>query len=256
MQTLIRSAAALAVGLIALATMAATGLAQSAFDDAQKAEIENIIKDYLAANPEVVRDALIELEKRQAAAQLAERAKAVAANEDRLLNSPRQVVLGNPDGDVTLVEFFDYNCGFCKRALSDMLELIEADPNLRIVLKEFPVLGRESLEVAQVAIAVAQQDADYMNFHRQLLTKRGRADKARAMEVAKSMGLDMDKLEADMKAENVAETISEVYELANALGIGGTPAYVVGNEVIDGAVGFPTLHEKIAAVRKCGATVC
>ena len=256
MQHFIRPAIALVVGLVALVTMAATGIAQSTFDDAQKTEIEKIIHDYLIANPEVVRDALIELEKRQAVAQLAERAHAIVQHKDRIFNSPRQVVLGNPDGDVTLVEFFDYNCGYCKRALSDMLDLIKGDPNLRIVLKEFPVLGRESIEAAQVAVAVAQQNVDYLDFHQQLLSKRGRADKARALEIAASVGADMEKLAADMKAENVADTISEVYELATALGIGGTPAYVVGNEVVDGAVGLATLKEKIAAVRKCGTTVC
>ena len=240
-----------------VALLAAPGPARAAdtFTGEQIEAVQTIIRDYLMQNPEVLRDALVELERRQAAEEDERRAKAIAENKDKLLNSEYQVVLGNPDGDVTLIEFFDYNCGYCKRALSDMMDLIKTDPKLRIVLKEFPVLGRESIEAAQVAIAVAEQNR-YLDFHQKLMTSKGRNGREQALAAAAELGLDMDKLKADMESDKVADTISEVYALSNALAINGTPAYIIGDEIIEGAIGFAGLKEKIAAMRQCGETSC
>ena len=255
MKQLVRLVMVLVLGLCAFAATTVPNLAEETMTEARKAEIEKIVRDYLIANPEVIREALIALEKKQAAAQQSERSETIARNRDKIFNSRFQVVVGNPDGDVTLVEFFDYNCPYCKRALSDMMDLVKGDPKLRVVLKEFPVLGRGSIEAAQVAIAVAKQ-GKYLEFHKKLLSQRGRADKARALEVARSLDIDMDKLKADMETDLASDTISEVYALANSLGIGGTPAYVIGDEVVEGAVGFATLKEKIDAVRQCGMATC
>ncbi|MEZ5840885.1 MAG: DsbA family protein [Hyphomicrobiales bacterium] len=254
------------MNLARLATFAAFGLAllaapvmpraADAFDADQKAAIGEIVRDYIVRNPEVIEEALRELDKRHAEAERKARAAAVAENRQTLLNSPNHVVLGNPDGDVTLVEFFDYNCGYCKRALADLVDLVNTDSKLRVVLKEFPVLGRESIEAAQVAIAVAQQ-GKYFEFHQAMLSDKAvRPNKARAMNVAEGLGVDMTKLKADMESDVVADTISEVYDLSNRLGINGTPAYVIGDEIIEGAVGFATLKDKIGAMRKCGDTSC
>ena len=155
-----------------------------------------------------------------------------------MLNSARQVTVGNPDGDVTLVEFFDYNCGYCKRALGDMLEMMKADPKLRVVLKEFPVLGKGSAEAAQVAIAVRMQDTDgskYLGFHRALLGARGPSDRRSALAAAAEAGLDVARLESDMVSDEVRLTMEENMRLARALGISATPSYVIGDDVVIGA---------------------
>jgi protein-disulfide isomerase len=169
------------------------------------------------------------------------------------------VTLGNPQGDVAVVEFFDYNCSYCKRAMTDMVELIKGDGKLKFVLKEFPVLGDGSVQAAQVAAAVRMQDKTggkkYLEFHQKLLSGRGPADKARALAVAKEIGLDVARIEKDMASDEVKATLEESFKLAEALGLNGTPSYVVGNDVVVGAVGFNTLKEKINSAR-CGKPTC
>jgi len=222
------------------------------FSEPQRTEIEKIIKDYLLAHPEVLQEAMSELEKKQQVAEAEKARSAIKNHSDALFNSPRQVVLGNPQGDVTFVEFFDYNCGYCKRALTDMTTLLGNDPKLKVVLKEFPVLGPGSVEAAQVAVAVRMQDKTgkkYLEFHQKLLGGRGQADKARALAAAKDVGLDVARLEKDMKSDEVSKTIEESMKLAEALGLNGTPSYVIGSDVVIGAVGLPALTQKIQAAR-------
>jgi protein-disulfide isomerase len=181
--------------------------------------------------------------------------EAIASNAALLFSSPHQVTLGNPHGDVTLVEFFDYSCGFCKRALPDMLTLIKDDPNLKIVLKELPILGSGSAEAARIAIAVRMQDAEgqkYLAFHQELLGGAGRASKEKALAAAKDQGLDMVRLEQDAASDEVGATLSEDVKLAGAMGINGTPGYVVGDKVVLGAVGIAALKERIEAARGHG----
>jgi protein-disulfide isomerase len=241
-------AAAVSLGLAG----AAPAVAQS-FSADQREEIGKIIKDYLLTHPEVMQDVMAELEKRQQSADAEKHRAAVVENKTTLFSSPHQVVLGNPQGNVTMVEFFDYNCGFCKRAMTDMLDLIKTDNNLKFVLKEFPVLGEGSVEAARVAVAARMQDANgkkYIEFHQKLLGSRGGADKMRALAVAKEVGFDMPRLERDMGSDEVKKTIEENMKLAEALGVNGTPSYVVGEEVVIGAVGLDTLREKISAERK------
>jgi protein-disulfide isomerase len=169
------------------------------------------------------------------------------------------VTLGNPQGDVTVVEFFDYNCSYCKRAMSDMLDLIKDDGKLKFVLKEFPVLGEGSIQAAQVAAAVRMQDntggKKYLEFHQKLLGGRGQADRTRALAVAKDIGLDVARIEKDMASDEVKATIEENFKLAEALGLNGTPSYVVGSDVVVGAVGINTLREKVNGAR-CGKPTC
>src|SRR5207302_10173259 len=144
--------------------------------------------------------AINELEKKQVAADAEKNTTAVKDNAQLIFSSPRQVTIGNPQGDVTMVEFFDYNCGYCKRAMADMFDLMKDDPKLKVVLKEFPVLGEGSMQAAQVAVAVRMQDKTgkkYLDFHTKLLSGRGPADKTRALAVAKEIGLDMARLDKD-----------------------------------------------------------
>jgi protein-disulfide isomerase len=245
-------------GLTALAAVALLALApaQAQISDAQRGEIERIIKDYLLRNPEVLQEAIAELDKKQAAAESEKHKAAVKANAKLLFSSTRQVTLGNLQGDVTMVEFFDYNCGYCKRALTDMMELMKADPKLKVVLKEFPVLGPASVEAAQVATAVRMQDRTgkkYLDFHTKLLTGRGQVDRARAVAAAKEAGLDMARLEKDMASDEVRASLAESMELAEKLGLNGTPSYVIGPDVVIGAVGAAALKQKVEAARACAA---
>ena len=226
------------------------------FSPAQRRSIETIVHNYLIAHPEVLQEAMAELEKRQTAAELEKHKAAVKQNAQQLFSSPRQVVLGNPDGNVTFVEFFDYNCGYCKHAMSDMLTLLKDDSKLKVVLKEFPVLGPGSVEAARVAVAVRMQDPKkYLAFHTKLLGGRGHADGARALAVAKELGLDMDRLQKDIKGPEVEKTLKQDFKLAEALGLNGTPSYVIGDSVIVGAIGLKGLQEKVNTAR-CGKATC
>jgi len=238
---------------LSLALPAALPAQAQSFSADQREEIGHIVKDYLVAHPEVIQDVMAELEKRQQSAEAEKHRAAVVENKATIFTSPHQVVLGNPQGNVTMVEFFDYNCGFCKRALGDMLDLIKSDSNLKFVLKEFPVLGEGSVEAARVAVAARMQDTTgkkYIEFHQKLLGSRGAADKMRALAVAKEVGFDMARIEKDMGSDEVKKTIEENMKLAEALGVNGTPSYVVGEEVVVGAVGIDALREKINAERK------
>ena len=222
-------------------------------------EIERIVKDYLIKNPDVLRDALAEMIKRRVpavansgSARKPEQTAAIQRNAKLLFNSNRQLVLGNPHGNVTMVEFFDYNCGFCKRALADTLTLLKDDPDLRVVLKEFPILGPGSLEAARVSIAVRMQDPSgvkYFEFHRRLLTGIGRADKTSALAIARDIGLDVTQIERDLSSDEVRASLEENITLARAIGINGTPGYVIGNAIVPGAVGAARLKENIALAR-------
>ena len=252
-----------------------------------RSEIEAIVKDYLATHPdevgeiaktymvkhpEAVGEILAEVLKRRSAAKSSagtgaapaasppaargappvDRSAAVASNAAALFSSPHQVVLGNPDGDVTLVEFFDYSCGFCKRALPDMTALLKDDPKLKIVLKEFPILGPGSVTAARVAIAARMQDPGgqkYLAFHQELLGENGPATEDKALAAAKDQGFDLIRLKQDMASEEVAATLSEDTKLASALGITGTPGYVIGKNVVLGAVGLATLKGRIDTAR-------
>jgi protein-disulfide isomerase len=248
MTSLSRLLAALVMAVCVFATGAA--LAQG-FTPQQRSEIEAIIRDYFVKHPEMI-------EELQALAQTEKQKKIISDNKQALFESPRHVTLGNPKGDVTMVEFFDYNCGFCKRALDDMMTLIKDNPNLRVVLKEMPVLSQGSMEAAQVAVAVALQDKSgkrYLDFHQKLLTGRGQVDKARALAVAKEVGADMAKIEKDMGGGEVKAALQESFALAEALGFQGTPSYVIGNEAVVGAVGVKELQAKINNAR-CGKATC
>jgi protein-disulfide isomerase len=248
-----------AAGIAALLAFAAPQLLRAAeFSTPQRGEIESIVREYLIAHPEVLQESMAELDKRQTAAETEKHKAAVQQYSKAIFASPRQVNLGNPDGNVTFVEFFDYNCGYCKRAMSDMLTLIKDDPKLKVVLKEFPVLGPGSVEAAQVAVAVRMQDKTgkkYLEFHQKLLGGRGQADKAHALAAAKDVGLDMGRIEKDMASPEVQATLEENLKVAEALGLNGTPSYVIGSDVVVGAVGLPALQEKINNSR-CGKATC
>ena len=210
-------------------------------------QIEKIVREYLLREPEVIYRALEELQRRQAEAAAARQRAAIAANEGKLLDDPMSPVGGTPDGDVTLVEFFDYRCAYCRRVVSTMRALLDEDRGLRVVFKELPVLGPDSVRAAQAALA-ARKQARYVPFHFALMA----ADDLSPMGIrnlAKTVGLDSDRLERDMAAPEVRAAIEANYALANELGIEGTPAFVSGNHLIPGAIDKARLAQLIAEAR-------
>lgn len=250
-------ATAAALALVAGSLVAAPVRAQS-FNDAQKSEIGKIVHEYLVKNPEVLREAINELEKRQKAEETAQRETAIETVRSQIFDSKHQVVIGNPEGKITLVEFFDYNCGYCKKVLGDISKLAKENPDLRIVLRDFPVLGQGSVEAAQVAMATAKQlqGEKFWGFHQKLLGGRSQAGKEQALAAARDAGVDMGKLEKDMKSPDIRAGYEEVMQVADKLALTGTPSWVVGKEVIVGAIGYAELNGKIANYRKCGKTSC
>jgi protein-disulfide isomerase len=226
------------------------GLAAAAQADEPKlpaAEVEKIVRDYLLREPEVVYEALQELQRRQAAAAEARQREAIAANQSQLLDAAHDPVGGNPDGDVTLVEFFDYRCAYCRRVVPSMQALLDEDRDLRVVFKELPVLGPDSVRAARAALASRKQDG-YVPFHFVLMAADDLSmEGIRA--AAAEVGLDPDRLESDMSAPDVLAAIEANYALANELGIEGTPAFVIGDQLIPGAVEKARLEQLIREAR-------
>jgi len=248
-----------AVALIGALALAPTAQAQNnVFNEQQKQAIGEVVKEYLLKNPEVLTEVISELEKRQAEAQQVAQAGAVKETQQTLLNAPHSYVAGNPSGDVTLVEFFDYNCGYCKKALADVQVMLKSDPKLRVVLKDFPVLGPDSVEASRVALAVGKQlQGDKMlAYHVKLLESRGRINGERAIAVAKEMGVDTAKLQKDIEGPEVRSALQENMALGDKLSLTGTPAFIVGEAIIPGAVGAETLKQVVDNVRACGKASC
>jgi protein-disulfide isomerase len=249
---------AIAAGSAWLALSAPVAIAQqSSFTSEETTAIEEIVRNYLIENPEIMREVFAELERRQEAAQQLAREEALRDAQDALFAAD-DVVLGNPEGDVTLVEFFDFNCGFCKRALDDVQRLIDSDPNLRVVVKDFPVLGPGSLEAARIGLAAKKQFNAEQNeaFHVRLMQSRGQVNGERATALAIELGADPTKLQADVNSDAVRDIIAENLDLADRLGLTGTPAWVIGDRVISGAVGTERLAASVANVRQCGSATC
>lgn len=182
---------------------------------------------------------------------------ALAANADQIYDGEGNVVLGNPDGDVTLVELFDYNCSYCRAAVPDMAALIADDPNLKIILKDFPILSDGSLDAARVAILVGRDPAiNYWDFHQKLFSSRGQVGANEALTAAADVGGDRVALMVNMNAADLNDIIQNNFDLATALGVNGTPTYIIGDEIVQGAVGVEALKAKIANLRACDSTIC
>jgi protein-disulfide isomerase len=245
---------------LTLCFLPGVALATENFSDPQKLEIQSIIKSYLLENPEVLRDAINELERREEVAQSLTREKALSESHIQSLldSSPNQAVIGNPQGKVTLIEFFDYNCGYCKKALEDLTRLMKDNPDLKVVLRDLPILSAGSIEAAAIAAAARNQFAGdkFWEFHQKLLLSHGAVGKTQALSVAKELGADMDKLNKDAIAPSVKDGIEETNQLAKSLMMNGTPSYIVGGEVVVGAVGYDQLKSKLDNVRKCGKAAC
>lgn len=213
-----------------------------------RAEVEKIVRDYLMREPEIIYEAIQELQQRRAVAEAERQQQAVEANKAKLFSSDHDPVVGNPKGDVTLVEFFDYHCGYCRGMVPGLKSLIDKDKGLRVVMKEFPVLGPDSLLAARAALA-AEKQGRYKDFHLALMGAK-ELDEASIKAIAGRLGLDVEQLMADMGSESVQRVIDANAQLASQLGISGTPSFVVGGKLIPGAVDIAQLESLIAAERK------
>lgn len=222
-----------------------------------EAKVEEIVRDYLISNPEILVEVQTALEAKREAEQKVAQLETITKASNIIFKASYDGIAGNPEGDVTVVEFFDYNCGFCKRAMADMDAMISADSKVRFVLKEFPILGPDSQKAHVVSMAFRALDPDqYAEFHRRLLNGPGRATEDRAIKIAVELGAEESALREEMKNPEISEAFAETYELANQLAITGTPSYVVGDEVVFGALGREVLTEKVANLRQCQSATC
>jgi len=224
----------------------------------EQVRLEQSVRDYLTKNPEILVDMTTELDKRQATEQAEQQKKAIGDNADAIFRSSASHVAGNPDGDVSVVEFFDYNCGFCRRALPDVVKLVKDDGKVRLVLKELPIFGEDSESASKYALA-ADKQGKYFEMHQKLFSEPGKADKAKALRIANELGLDIDQLEKDAQSDDTKKALAEAKELAQKLNLQGTPLYLIGDRVLPGAPDdlYDQLKANVAEVREKGcATTC
>lgn len=237
----------------------ATPASGAAFTPEQKKSIEQIIREYLVSHPEVLAEVQAQFEQKQEAARAEAMKKAVTDLAPTLFRSTTAPIGGNPKGDVTVVEFFDYNCGYCKRALGDIAKLIDSDKKVKVVFKELPIFGKDSEGAARVAIAARKQNK-YWDVHRGLMDRKGKADEASAMEIAQAAGANMEQLRKDLSSADVKKEMDETKGLAEKMGIQGTPHFFVADRVIPGAPDnlFDVMTQHVAEVRKAGgcAKIC
>jgi protein-disulfide isomerase len=221
-------------------------------------DVETIVREYLLANPELLVEVQKALDAKQKEEQRIAQLAIIRDHKDEIFNSAHDGIVGNPEGKTTIVEFFDYNCGYCKRAIEDMNALTSADPDLRFVLKEFPILGPDSQKASLVSMAFHKlMPEQYGEFHNRLLGSQGRAGEAQAIKIAVALGADEAKLREAMKDPSIQQIFDQTYELANKLAITGTPSYVVGSEVVFGAQGLEVLNQKVAEAKAaCSTTAC
>ena len=246
-----RAAAVPALALCLAAVTPAAAQEQSwpgGFTSDQVQGIEEIVRQYLLDNPDVLVEALTIYQQRQKVAEKERQQQSVGVHRKALLEDPDAPVLGNPKGDVAIVEFFDYRCPYCRRAAENIKKVIEEDGNIRLIMKEFPILGPQSMQAARAALAAANQ-GKYEEFHWTLMLKPGDMSDPHIRTVAREMGLDVERLEADMKSKEIEDMIRRNRGLANALAIRGTPAFVIGNTLVPGPIDLPTLKRLVAAAR-------
>ena len=212
----------------------------------QRKVLEGVIRDYLLKEPIIIRQAIDRLRAQEEAAKKTKAAAALKNNKHNLLYDKSSPVGGNPQGDVTIVQFFDYNCGYCKRAAHNLRAVMKNDPNLRVIFKEFAILGPQSIKASRAALA-AQKQGKYVEFYEGPMA--GKTDEDSVAALAHKLKMDYSKLRKDMADPKIETALQNNYRLANALGITGTPVFVIGERVIPGAVGEEILIQLIKEER-------
>lgn len=241
----------LATAAAALLALTSAAFAGGSFNDAQKKEIGEIVRQYLLDNPEVLLDVSKELDAKQAQQEDSQRTAVLQSSAKQIFHSPADYVAGNPKGDVTMVEFFDYNCGWCKKGFPEVMSLLDKDQNLRFVLKEFPIFGGDSDYAAMAAIA-AKKQGKYWDLHKALFAHEGKVTKEVVDETATKVGIDLVQLKVDMKDPAVAQEIADNHALAQSLAINGTPGFIIDDKVSPGYLPANELAQLIGQVRANG----
>ncbi|NBX66664.1 MAG: DsbA family protein [Proteobacteria bacterium] len=233
-----------------LSLLLLTGLAAPALAaDFTREQIDQFVKEFIEKNPQVVIDSVNNYGKSQQEAEDKKAGEAIKQNMDWLVKNKNHAEAGNPNGDVTIVEFFDYNCGYCKQALSDLMTLLEQDKNIRLVFVEIPILGASSMEAAKWALAANKQKL-YLEYHIALMRHRGTFDETILADTAKKIGLNVEQLKRDKNDPSIAQTMEENLKMASTLGVSGTPGFVIGEQLIRGYVGLDGIREAVAEARK------
>ncbi len=227
---------AIAVFVTMLFVATSCGHAQSqSFTDDEERRIRELVHEYILDDPEIIAEAITLLQARQETARVERQQQNLAELQDDLRNPQENTVIGNPDGDITVVEFFDYNCGYCKSMFQTVMSSMQKNPDLRLVLIEFPILGPNSVTATKAALASCQQDL-YGPFHQALMNHRGGLSESTIMTLARGVGLNIDQLKADMKDSQIEDIIDKNRAMAQKLEISGTPAFVVGSSLVPGAI--------------------
>ncbi len=242
--------AATAAAPVAAQNMSPIQSPESPLLKAERDKIESVVKDYILNNPEVILQAIQSLRERQER-DSRERAQAnLVKLQGELLHDPDTPVGANPKGSVTIVEFFDYRCGFCKRVFPDIVKLVETDKNIRFVYKEFPILGPQSVTASKAGLAAWILDkSKYEAFHKVMMAAKGALPETRVMRYAAKSGYDVKALKKAMKDPRIDVMIKKNFDLAQALDINGTPAFIIGKEVIRGAIDLKTLKKLVSKAR-------
>ncbi len=241
----------LGAGALALAMLFGPGAGPLAAQGTTMSEeqLRAFVLDTIRQNPEIIAEAIGILQQRQQDQQEAQRQQVLSEQGELLRNDPNAPVLGNPDGDVTIVEFSDYNCPYCKRSAPELAALMQEDGNIRLVMREWPILTPGSKVAARAALA-ARKQGKYRQMHEALIGLRGKVDEAGVMKVAREQGLDLERLRADMKAPEVDAHLSLTSSLAKALGLSGTPGFVIGDQIIPGFIDKAQMADLVAKARK------
>jgi protein-disulfide isomerase len=237
-----------AVIALLLLTPTAQAEEKEVFSPEQKAAIEAIIKEVVAKNPTMITNALEAAQIEMQEKMMAEQKEKLRANKARIEDASSGTVGGNPKGDVTIVEFFDYKCGYCRTVHPTMKQLIEDDKNVRIIYKEFPILGQISTQAARYALA-ARNQGKYVEMRDALFDPDTQLDLNALPEIAKSLGLDMDRVSKDIASKEIAAEIRDNIELAQELNIRGTPAFIIGDRLLPGAGGLNDMKQLVAEAR-------
>ncbi|MDA0786790.1 MAG: DsbA family protein [Proteobacteria bacterium] len=218
------------------------------FTALQKNDIRNTVREYLLDNPQVIVEAIEALQAQQQAGQQQQNHGAIAANREQLFNTRHDPFIGNPDASVTIVEFFDYQCPYCKQMAQDLVDIAAEDPDVKIVFKEFPVFGRESTLAARAALASAKQ-GKYAEFHLAVMEMRGAPSENALFRVAARLGMDLDRLRRDMQSPSIETQIQTNLQLARQVGVRGTPAFIIGDQLVPGAVSAEQMRQLIIEKR-------
>ncbi|MGR3592896.1 MAG: DsbA family protein [Limimaricola soesokkakensis] len=229
----------------------AAALDLEAMTDAERDAFGDQVRAYLLENPEVLMEAIAVLDQRQAEAAAQGDSAMIASHAEALFENEGDWVGGNPDGDITVVEFMDYKCGYCRRAFPEVEELVESDGNIRYILKEFPILGEQSLMASQFALAMRELEGDeaYKQAHNALMTMRADVSEDSLEALAESLDVDFEAVQAEMDSPRIAGIIAENHRLAQAMQVSGTPSFVMGDQMLRGYVPLAQMQEMVAAQR-------